>query len=282
MEPSQLVNGANSKPTTSNLQQYLQHLSTPAKVPMIGGLQPAPPQYGENITSEGYKVVIALCSFQPSRLNQLAFDNSSLSSTGAAAADHGHLVVVPKDPKVVTALFKYKGAKDSSIGGAFSKQAPNELSFKKGEKMILLDVVEETDSSSGELSRPGWWLACKRSETDKSGYIPLNYVTVDLTSKDWYYANINRQETERLLMEPFVEQGSFLVRKRAKDLKPELNFQRLTKPMPKEGRRSTAMSTVAEAIELKDSIDQHSSVAAASSSNGRIAGNCPEVKYCIY
>lgn len=41
---------------------------------MIGGLQPAPPQYGENITSEGYKVVIALCSFQPSRLNQLAFD----------------------------------------------------------------------------------------------------------------------------------------------------------------------------------------------------------------
>lgn len=74
MEPSQLVNGANSKPTTSNLQQYLQHLSTPAKVPMIGGLQPAPPQYGENITSEGYKVVIALCSFQPSRLNQLAFD----------------------------------------------------------------------------------------------------------------------------------------------------------------------------------------------------------------
>lgn len=58
----------------------------------------------------------------------------------------------------------------------------------------------------------------------------------------------------------------------------ELNFQRLTKPMPNEGRRSTAMSTVAEAIELKDSIDQHSSVAAASSSNGRIAGNCPEVK----
>ncbi len=110
--------------------------------------------------------------------------SSSLSSTGAAAADHGHLVVVPKDPKVVTALFKYKGAKDSSIGGAFSKQAPNELSFKKGEKMILLDVVEETDSSSGELSRPGWWLACKRSETDKSGYIPLNYVTVDLTSKE--------------------------------------------------------------------------------------------------
>ncbi|KAM7395484.1 hypothetical protein PAMA_006979 [Pampus argenteus] len=83
----------------------------------------------------------------------------------------------------------------------FATTNDGDLAFRKGDK---LKVLQE----NGE-----WWLAQLLS-TGQEGLIPCNYVARadTLEVEKWYFKDVSRKETERLLLAPGNKPGSFLVR----------------------------------------------------------------------
>ncbi|XP_014061707.2 tyrosine-protein kinase Blk [Salmo salar] len=83
----------------------------------------------------------------------------------------------------------------------FKPTADNDLPFRKGEKLQILQ-------ENGD-----WWLA-KSLVTGEEGCIPCTYVArVDtLEIEKWFFKDLSRRETERLLLAPGNKVGSFLVR----------------------------------------------------------------------
>ncbi|KAM9703868.1 tyrosine-protein kinase Blk [Menidia menidia] len=83
----------------------------------------------------------------------------------------------------------------------FKATTNNDLSFKKGDK---LKVLQE----DGE-----WWLA-KSLITGNEGLIPSNFVARadSLEVEKWFFKDLSRKETERLLLAPGNKPGTFLVR----------------------------------------------------------------------
>ncbi|XP_062324131.1 tyrosine-protein kinase Blk isoform X2 [Osmerus eperlanus] len=83
----------------------------------------------------------------------------------------------------------------------FKPNNDSDLSFKKGDR---LKVLQE----NGE-----WWLA-RSLLTREEGYIPCTYVARadTLEVEKWFFKNLSRRETERLLLAPGNKAGSFLVR----------------------------------------------------------------------
>uniref|UniRef100_A0A2K5CBF8 non-specific protein-tyrosine kinase n=1 Tax=Aotus nancymaae TaxID=37293 RepID=A0A2K5CBF8_AOTNA len=98
-----------------------------------------------------------------------------------------------KDPEeqgdIVVALYPYDGIH------------PDDLSFKKGEKMKVLEEHGE------------WWKA-KSLLTKKEGFIPSNYVAKvnTLETEEWFFKDITRKDAERQLLAPGNSAGSFLIR----------------------------------------------------------------------
>lgn len=84
---------------------------------------------------------------------------------------------------------------------AFEAMHPDDLGFKKGEKMKILE--EHRD----------WWKA-KSLLTNKEGFIPSNYVgQVDtMETEDWFFKDISRKDAERQLLAPANKPGSYLIR----------------------------------------------------------------------
>ncbi|XP_037541068.1 tyrosine-protein kinase Blk [Nematolebias whitei] len=83
----------------------------------------------------------------------------------------------------------------------FKATNETDLSFKKGENLKVL-------KESGE-----WWLA-KSLITGQEGLIPSNYVVRadTLEEEKWFFKDLSRRETERLLLAPGNKPGAFLVR----------------------------------------------------------------------
>ncbi|XP_028252832.1 tyrosine-protein kinase Blk [Parambassis ranga] len=83
----------------------------------------------------------------------------------------------------------------------FKATNDSDLSFSKGEK---LKVLQE----SGE-----WWLA-KSLTSGREGFIPSNYIARadTLEIEKWFFRELSRRETERLLLAPGNKAGSFLIR----------------------------------------------------------------------
>ncbi|XP_011929249.1 PREDICTED: tyrosine-protein kinase Lyn [Cercocebus atys] len=98
-----------------------------------------------------------------------------------------------KDPEeqgdIVVALYPYDGIH------------PDDLSFKKGEKMKVLEEHGE------------WWKA-KSLLTKKEGFIPSNYVAKlnTLETEEWFFKDITRKDAERQLLAPGNSAGAFLIR----------------------------------------------------------------------
>ncbi|KAK2506120.1 hypothetical protein MC885_008504 [Smutsia gigantea] len=98
-----------------------------------------------------------------------------------------------KDPEeqgdIVVALYPYDGIH------------PDDLSFKKGEKMKVLEEHGE------------WWKA-KSLSTKREGFIPSNYVAKvnTLETEEWFFKDITRKDAERQLLAPGNSAGSFLIR----------------------------------------------------------------------
>ncbi|XP_026102334.1 tyrosine-protein kinase Blk-like [Carassius auratus] len=94
-----------------------------------------------------------------------------------------------QDEDIVIAQYDFQPASDS------------DLQFKKGDR---LKIINET----GE-----WWLA-KSLVTGYEGFIPSAYVARvhTLEMERWFFKDLSRRETERLLLAPGNKPGSFLVR----------------------------------------------------------------------
>ncbi|XP_054618638.1 tyrosine-protein kinase Lyn isoform X2 [Dunckerocampus dactyliophorus] len=78
---------------------------------------------------------------------------------------------------------------------------PDDLGFKKGEKMTILEEHGE------------WWKA-KLLTSDKQGFIPSNYVaqTDTMETEQWFFKDITRKDAERQLLAPANKPGAFLIR----------------------------------------------------------------------
>uniref|UniRef100_A0A7N6AUB0 Tyrosine-protein kinase n=1 Tax=Anabas testudineus TaxID=64144 RepID=A0A7N6AUB0_ANATE len=78
---------------------------------------------------------------------------------------------------------------------------PDDLGFKKGEKMKILEEHGE------------WWKA-KSLTTNKEGFIPSNYVAEadTMETEEWFFKDITRKDAERQLLAPANKQGSYLIR----------------------------------------------------------------------
>ncbi|XP_034039266.1 tyrosine-protein kinase Lyn [Thalassophryne amazonica] len=78
---------------------------------------------------------------------------------------------------------------------------PDDLGFKKGEKMKILEEHGE------------WWKA-QSLLTKKEGFIPSNYVaqTNTMETEEWFFKNITRKDAERQLLAPANKVGSYLIR----------------------------------------------------------------------
>ncbi|CAG0917528.1 unnamed protein product [Notodromas monacha] len=84
----------------------------------------------------------------------------------------------------------------------FDSQINGQLTFKCGERFILLD------KACGD-----WWNV-KRLNDEKEGFIPSNYVEAvpSHESQEWYFGDISRSSAENLLRKPQNSKGSFLIR----------------------------------------------------------------------
>uniref|UniRef100_A0A8D3EGB0 Tyrosine-protein kinase n=1 Tax=Scophthalmus maximus TaxID=52904 RepID=A0A8D3EGB0_SCOMX len=91
--------------------------------------------------------------------------------------------------KIVVSLFSYEA------------MHPDDLGFKKGEKMKVLEECGE------------WWKA-KSLASSKEGFIPSNYVAqVDtMETEAWFFKDIARKDAERQLLAPANKPGSYLIR----------------------------------------------------------------------
>uniref|UniRef100_A0A1I8BHU5 Tyrosine-protein kinase n=1 Tax=Meloidogyne hapla TaxID=6305 RepID=A0A1I8BHU5_MELHA len=78
----------------------------------------------------------------------------------------------------------------------------DDLNFKRGDSLEIINSME------GD-----WWYA-RSLNSGKCGYIPANYVARDKTidAQPWYFGKLRRIESEKLLLLPVNEHGSFLVR----------------------------------------------------------------------
>eukprot|EP00066_Takifugu_rubripes_P006737 XP_003971740.1 PREDICTED: tyrosine-protein kinase Blk [Takifugu rubripes] len=83
----------------------------------------------------------------------------------------------------------------------FKSTNSSDLPFKEGDKLKVLQ-------SDGQ-----WWVA-KSLESGLEGFIPCNYVAraETMEMEKWFFNDMSRKETERLLLAPGNQTGSFLVR----------------------------------------------------------------------
>lgn len=79
----------------------------------------------------------------------------------------------------------------------FSATAPDELSFKKGDVLKVLNADDDKN-----------W--CRAEINGKQGLVPKNYI--QLQENDWYYGKISRVKAEQILMKPHYPDGAFLIR----------------------------------------------------------------------
>ncbi|XP_062834937.1 proto-oncogene tyrosine-protein kinase Src isoform X1 [Anolis carolinensis] len=102
----------------------------------------------------------------------------------------------------------------------YESRTESDLSFKKGERLQILNNTRKVDVSSQlwfrykGLQREGdWWLAHSLT-TGQKGYIPSNYVAPSdsIQAEEWYFGKITRRESERLLLNPENPRGTFLAR----------------------------------------------------------------------
>ncbi|VDP07135.1 unnamed protein product [Soboliphyme baturini] len=86
----------------------------------------------------------------------------------------------------------------------YESRADGDLSFKKGDTMLLLDN-----------SNADWWYV-KHLATEQTGYVPRNFVARQESpeSEEWFAGRIPRNVAEKLVMNPGLLRGTFLIRER--------------------------------------------------------------------
>ncbi|XP_076829484.1 tyrosine-protein kinase Yes-like [Brachyhypopomus gauderio] len=84
----------------------------------------------------------------------------------------------------------------------YESRTTDDLSFRKGERF---QVINNTEGD--------WWTATSLS-TGKEGFIPSNYVAPSgsMQAEEWFFGKMGRKDSERLLLQPGLQRGVFLVR----------------------------------------------------------------------
>uniref|UniRef100_A0A6Q2YN47 Tyrosine-protein kinase n=1 Tax=Esox lucius TaxID=8010 RepID=A0A6Q2YN47_ESOLU len=84
----------------------------------------------------------------------------------------------------------------------YEARTSDDLSFKKGDRFQIINNTE------------GDWWEARSINTGKKGYIPSNYVAPadSIQAEEWYFGKMGRKDTERLLLNPGNNRGTFLVR----------------------------------------------------------------------
>ncbi|CAD7672008.1 unnamed protein product [Nyctereutes procyonoides] len=161
--------------------------------------QPAPPSISgaSSLPQTGTLSELSTNSLLPYSLQPLAATiilSISMNLTTLGTANKWNLsVFLPFHPEeqgdIVVALYPYDGIH------------PDDLSFKKGEKMKVLEELGE------------WWKA-KSLSTKREGFIPSNYVAKvnTLETEEWFFKDITRKDAERQLLAPGNSAGAFLIR----------------------------------------------------------------------
>ncbi|KAK1795918.1 hypothetical protein P4O66_009028 [Electrophorus voltai] len=128
------------------------------------------------------------CSGQRKQEGKGHINNNSAAYTHSHPREHGQLGTT-YDENIVIAQYDFEPTSDS------------DLPFKKGEK---LNIIQE---------KGDWWLA-KSLITGDEGYIPCTYVARahTLEVEKWFFKDLSRRDTERILLAPGNKAGSFLVR----------------------------------------------------------------------
>nr|CDS18627.1 tyrosine protein kinase Src64B [Echinococcus granulosus] len=115
--------------------------------------------------------------------------NKPLSPQCNQPEEQANRYAKPTKPFTVQAIYDYVATQ------------PDECSFTMGD---LLTVVDNTDD---------WWLATNL-RTQKTGLIPPNYVTSDMSLSNvleaWY--DVGRMGAERKLLMPGVQSGTYIIR----------------------------------------------------------------------
>ncbi|XP_077495913.1 tyrosine-protein kinase Src42A isoform X1 [Amblyomma americanum] len=115
---------------------------------------------------------------------------------------NGPTVPIAVQPDVETSAGPGSGAKIFVALYDYDARTDEDLSFKKGEH---LEILNDTQGD--------WWFARSKS-TKQEGYIPSNYVAKlkSIEAEPWYFGKIKRIEAEKKLLLPENEHGAFLVR----------------------------------------------------------------------
>ncbi|XP_026868964.2 tyrosine-protein kinase Yes [Electrophorus electricus] len=84
----------------------------------------------------------------------------------------------------------------------YVSRTTEDLSMKKGERF---QIINNTDGD--------WWKACSL-RTGEEGYIPSNYMAPSgsIQAEEWFFGKMGRKDAEKLLLQPGLQQGAFLVR----------------------------------------------------------------------
>uniref|UniRef100_A0A8C2H6X4 Tyrosine-protein kinase n=1 Tax=Cyprinus carpio TaxID=7962 RepID=A0A8C2H6X4_CYPCA len=130
------------------------------------------------------------CSDQKHRKESKGHEHSNSSNSNKFHLSRDHRKQSNNlDEDIVIAQYDFQPASDS------------DLQFKKGDR---LKIIKET----GE-----WWLA-KSLVTGYEGFIPSTYVARAHTMEveRWFFKDMSRRDTERLLLAPGNKPGAFLVR----------------------------------------------------------------------
>jgi len=79
----------------------------------------------------------------------------------------------------------------------FTATAPDELSFRRGDVLKVLNADDDRN-----------W--CRAEINGQQGLVPKNYI--HLQDNDWFYGKIPRTRAEQILMKPNYPDGAFLIR----------------------------------------------------------------------
>ncbi|KAH7696106.1 TK protein kinase [Aphelenchoides avenae] len=130
---------------------------------------------------------------------------------------NGNMILYPHEPKApssASTTITTKSSTPPSVIGAtrrgnlyvalfdYEARTDEDLSFKRNE---ILEILNDTQGD--------WWFA-RSLLSNKSGYVPSNYVARDksIDAQPWYFGKLRRVDAEKTLLLPANDHGSFLVR----------------------------------------------------------------------